>query len=369
MGIFTLSKRSRQAWRQAKLLVIFIIISVLLHLVLVANPAMKLGMLSQSEPPPVEAPMTYTDIATEDARAATIEHATTSGRQIAAIEPAPAVEPNSAENTSTDQPSASEPQASEATPSNADPTTPVAADAVPATTEAEVSPTATNQTAQTNGRRRFPARLTLSYDLFKGDEGIKLGHASHRWLADGDAYQLDSKAEATGMLAMLKLGNYSQQSRGRLTAQGITPEHYREMRGENRRHHYIADFDYSSHTLQLGQVDAINPVEFAEGTQDQLSFIYQLALQAPLPASITLPIATGRKYGPYTIDNLGVKKLRTPLGELNTLHLSRQKRQAKDETIDIWLAIDHHFVPVKIMMTDRKGDTYSQLITSINQNE
>lgn len=370
MGIFTISKRTRHQWRQAKVLIVAMAISVLVHLAIAVNPSLGLGQITLGEPPSPAEPITYTDIAAIDDSPSAIEQPSATTHPIAKIAddlaPAPA-------NTS----DAGNSETAPATDSNAlatDSAPPADNEAVPVATSAENmvpptdSPSSSNsrQAEATSIQRSFPARLTLSYDLFKGDEGVKLGRASHRWLTEGGNYQLDSEAEATGMLALLNLGIYSQQSRGKLGPQGITPEHYREMRGENRRHHYIAEFDYSNYTLQLGQADSLKNVEFSIGAQDQLSFIYQLALKAPLPASITLPVATGRKYALYTIDNLGEKKLRTPLGELNTLHLSRQKRQPKDESIDIWLAIDFNYVPVKIVMTDRKGDTYSQVIRSMN---
>lgn len=372
MGSFIISKQTRRHWHQARFLVVAMVVSVLLHLALALNPSLHLGLLSLGSPPPEQEPMTYTDVAVVSETSSPIaEVQTPSPPAATSTTVAPPLPAASSETTQTsaDPLAGNEqhiPEADALTNLDAPADAPSNNHEAP-NTSAEASQA--YQADRSTNRRAFPARLTLSYDLFKGDQAIKIGRANHRWFAEGGRYQLSTEAEATGILAMLNLGIFSQQSRGKLTTQGIAPEHYREMRGENRRHHYIAEFDYANNTLQLGLADAPNITELAPGTQDQLSFIYQLAMQAPLPASVTLPITTGRRYAPYTIAILGEKSLRTPLGELNTLHLSRLKRQAKDEAIDIWLAVDYHYLPVKIVMTDRKGDTYSQLIRTINQQE
>lgn len=373
MGSFTFSKRTRRAWHQARIIVVAMLISVLLHLALILNPSLQLDLASFGSPPPQDDPMTYTDVAVDHDDASTNTVASAPSHPQAASEPN--TPPQSTATTESAQTSTAaatddqqQPDDTEALPHHDAETVTGNNDHVEVNnTQAPASKS--REEERTSIRRTLPAQVTLSYDLYKGDEGMKIGRASHHWRAEGNLYQLSTEAEATGMLALLNLGVFSQQSRGKLTTQGLMPEHYREIRGENRRHHYIAEFDYANNTLQQGQADAPNKIELIPGTHDQLSFIYQLAMQAPLPASVTLPITTGRRFAPYTIVVLGEKQLRTPLGELNTLHLSRQKRQAKDEAIDIWLAVDYHYLPVKIVMTDRKGDTYSQLIRNISQQE
>ena len=56
---------------------------------------------------------------------------------------------------------------------------------------------------------------------------------------------------------------------------------------------------------------------------------------------------------------MGEEDIDTPAGRFRTLHL----RAAGETLTEIWLALDHQRLPVKIRFTDKKGDSYSQVLS------
>jgi len=44
---------------------------------------------------------------------------------------------------------------------------------------------------------------------------------------------------------------------------------------------------------------------------------------------------------------LGEEEIDIPIGKVRTLHM-RHANDAEKEYVDVWLGIDHHFVPVKM---------------------
>ena len=69
----------------------------------------------------------------------------------------------------------------------------------------------------------------------------------------------------------------------------------------------------------------------------------------------------GKKYERYALDSLGEEEIDTPAGRFRTLHL----RAMTDSVTEIWLALDHHRLPVKIRFTDKKGDVFEQIATEL----
>ena len=104
-----------------------------------------------------------------------------------------------------------------------------------------------------------------------------------------------------------------------------------------------------------------------DGTQDQLSALYQLAFTAPHSGRVTVVITTGRKLNQYTYQVVGEETLQTPLGTLRTEHLaSVQAPQETNGTGDIWLAIDQHYLPVRFKLTTSDGEVLDQVISSLH---
>jgi hypothetical protein len=93
------------------------------------------------------------------------------------------------------------------------------------------------------------------------------------------------------------------------------------------------------------------------GTQDKLSI--NLALRAHLSQSetdVSVPVADGGKLKTYDFKVIGHETIETPLGELNTLKVSRNKRGRKDKEAIMWLSPDLGYLLVKMEKADKDDE-------------
>jgi hypothetical protein len=76
---------------------------------------------------------------------------------------------------------------------------------------------------------------------------------------------------------------------------------------------------------------------------------------------MTVGVVTGKKYDRFDIDSMGEEEIDIPAGHFRALHL----RTVGDTVTEIWIALDHHRLPVKIRYTDKKGDVFEQVATEL----
>lgn len=204
---------------------------------------------------------------------------------------------------------------------------------------------------------QFAARGMIRYRVERGDQGLVVGEARHRWEIAEGRYRLDAVTETTGLIAFLKPLRIELESRGLLTAQGFLPEIFLSRRNGRESGEKVV---FDREAMQLGIGDAPT-LPLVPGTQDLLSFHYQLALLAETAAMQPLPIATGRKFEYYHLEILGDEEIETPAGHFQTLHL----RVSGNNMTELWLARTHGMLPVKIRHVDRRGDSFTQLAAEI----
>ncbi len=212
-----------------------------------------------------------------------------------------------------------------------------------------------------------PLKLIVNYSLYKGKNGIKIGKIVHTWDIKDGHYVIASVVEAAGLARWLTSEMIIQTSQGRITANGLEPESYWEQRGQKADRTFRAEFDYVNKTLTYGRVADSTTVPLPPGTQDQLSFIYQFGLKAPLSGTVHFSMTTGRKLGSYASEVVGEELINSGLGELRTQHLRKVLNDQKDDQIEIWLAIDYQYLPVKVRITNSDGDVLEQVVDGIRK--
>lgn len=236
---------------------------------------------------------------------------------------------------------------------------------VPAET-AEAAP-ATAPPPESPAAPHAPLHLTITFSLFKGADGMKVGRVIHNWEIKDGRYLISSVAEATGAFAMLTNELVVQNSQGRITASGLAPESYWEQRGQKPDRTFNAQFDYENKTLTYGRLSQPATVPLLPGAQDQLSFIYQLGLQAPFSGTVQFPMTTGRKLRSYSCEVVGEAHIATGVGELRTLHIAKIRKQPGDDGVEIWLAADHQYLPVKVRFTNSDGGVVEMVVEGIEK--
>ena len=216
--------------------------------------------------------------------------------------------------------------------------------------------TATPPAAKAVRKFAIPASARLKYDI-KGE--IK-GFPYHvngdlLWVQDGKTY--DARMEISHFL----LGSRVQTSTGQLTAHGLEPTRF----GDKVKSEVAAHFDREKSKVTFS---ANTPeVPLLPGAQDQLSVFMQLAAMLgaePLrfPQGTTLPVQViGPRSAEAWVFTIGAtERLVLPGGELSAVLLWRDPLGTYDPKVEIWLAPDVGYLPVRIRLTQSNGDVVDQ---------
>lgn len=203
----------------------------------------------------------------------------------------------------------------------------------------------------------LPRRIDMEYR-------ISIGPASGRqnvvWINEGERYTVTSVTAATGFASLIYSGRFVQTSRGQVTPRGLVPEAFWDQRGDK---HSSARFDQGQLTLTPSS-GAPRHFTYPDGVQDALSLLFQLALTAPPPEGpVAYTVFNGKKLRDYAYEVRGEETLETALGPLRTLHLAR--RMNSDGRFEVWLAIDRHYLPVRVLRVDDSGVEGELTIASI----
>lgn len=257
------------------------------------------------------------------------------------------------------------------TPSPDGPELPEAADEAAAAPEPEpVAPIAeaspAPQPPEPAPVKSLPKKGRIAYTMYFGADRFTVGKTVQSWEVDSDGYKLGSVSETTGIVELFGAQRHIYLSEGRLTARGLQPEKFfmsRTRRG--RTEAAQARFDWEAGTLSLGKVRDQHSAALPPAAQDIVSFMYQLGLSPPGPGRIRLPVTNGSSFQVYDLDVLDEEKIETPLGILKTLPV-KQVPLPGDESIELWLAVEYRYLPVKLRFFDREGNpTGEQVVNEI----
>ena len=196
----------------------------------------------------------------------------------------------------------------------------------------------------------LPPRLDLRYRL---SYGVASGEQTLVWVNEGEHYTLTSVATASGLAGIFYRGQFVQTSRGRIAPTGLQPEEFWDQRGSK---HSRATFDVAQGLLVLTpDKGAARHFSYQGEVQDVLSLFFQFALTAPPSGGqLTYNVFNGKKLRTYRYDVQGEVLLDTRLGALRTLRLTRAG--SGDGQFEIWLAIDRHYLPVRVRRSDEAGE-------------
>ena len=159
-------------------------------------------------------------------------------------------------------------------------------------------------------------------------------------------------------------------SSGIITERGLLPHSFTsKVVVSGKADDSAAQFDWDKSTLQFGRAADQKNTALPAGSQDLLSFMYQLSLAPPPRGRILMPVTTGVRFESYELDVLDEETLETPLGNLRVLPV-KQVRVQGSESIEVWLAAEYHYLPVRIRFIGRDGTPGGeQIATEISVGE
>lgn len=213
-----------------------------------------------------------------------------------------------------------------------------------------------------------PPRVDISYSITSGGlEGevydtLEIGKES-----GARTYAISSEARAKGLLALTQPDSVVRDSKGIITAQGsLRPERFSDQHGEKIPKVAIFDWDKKLLTLQHKRGEEQKPLP--ADALDRLSLLYSFMF-SPVPGKmINLHETDGRRLE-VTRYVVGKETLDTPMGKLETVVLTKQLEKEGDRDKKIWLAVDHHMLPVRIISLEKMGIVTDQMVTKISYDE
>jgi hypothetical protein len=183
--------------------------------------------------------------------------------------------------------------------------------------------------------------------------------------ASDGRYRIVSETHAVGLLALFAPHPLRVTSSGRLTGAGLTPQHYEYRRGEDDPRRIRAEFDWEEAQLKVQRSGRTETLPLPPGTQDPLSIMYQFMYLAPdRPQLLQLSRTNGRRMEQHRYNVRTGVEIETALGPMTTVHLVRQHRPEESD-VEIWLAPQQRYLPVRMLVREDDGSRFEQVITKL----
>lgn len=204
-----------------------------------------------------------------------------------------------------------------------------------------------------------PRHAELTYELLR--DGKAVAQVVDRFEHDATTYEIDETWRGDGLYALL--GKAERISRGTISPDGLRPLEFQDRR--TGRATARATFDRKAGTLTLQSGGAPEKRPLPPDAQDKLSFPYAFAFEVPGSQPVTVHAADGRGVATYVYQAAGRERLATPAGNFETLKLVKRKDGPGDNGTEIWLAIAHGYLPVRILVTEKDGTRIDQVLTRL----
>lgn len=176
------------------------------------------------------------------------------------------------------------------------------------------------------------------------------------WAHDGVNYE--ARLEVSALL----LGSRVQNSRGRVTAEGLQPLRF----SDKTRRERVTEFDHAQGQARFGE--GAPPIPLRVGAQDQLSIFVQLASQLaadptryPRGTELELQAIGIRGADTWRFIVQEEETLSLPGGAQRALKLARLTQDPQDLRVELWLAPALDWLPARIRLTQANGDYIDQL--------
>jgi hypothetical protein len=213
-----------------------------------------------------------------------------------------------------------------------------------------------------------PPRIDINYTVTSGSLEAEMTETVEIRQENGTrSYAINSEGRAKGLLALTQPDNVVRDSEGTVTAKGLLrPSRFSDQHGKRPPKVAIFDWDKKLLTLQHKRGEEQKPLP--TDTLDRLSLHYSFMFSPVAGKMVTLHETDGRRLEParYAV---GKETLDTPMGKLETIVLTKQLENEGDRDKKIWLAVDHHMLPVRVVAAEKMGIVTDQMVKNISYPE
>jgi hypothetical protein len=204
-------------------------------------------------------------------------------------------------------------------------------------------------------------RTTLYYDISMA--GVVLAEGTETLEQDGRTYHISSEAKGKGIIASLYRGAIRRSAHGTVSPQGLRPAEYQDQRADKEPTR--VQFDWNRKTITLHYDGKAETIPMPANALDRLSFFYQFAFIPPPAGELHVTAVDGKGTTQFNFLAPVREKLMTPLGELDTVKLTKRPDGPNDKQTEVWLAPALHNLPVRVLVTDNNGNKADQVISRI----
>jgi len=210
-----------------------------------------------------------------------------------------------------------------------------------------------------------PATITLDVARTDKDGTEWSGEALLAWQMNDDTYKI--QVEAGIRVVFTRVNLVVLHSEGAVAATGFAPIKMTEKR--RGRSLTATHFNWGENKLTFSASQAAYPL--VPGAQDKASIPLQLSAIArgdakQLSGDIDILVGEDRDASVYRFKVVGKEEIDTRLGKLQTWHLTRPPVPGSyKSTLDIWLAPQHGWYPVRIRNTEANGAVTTQTVNNI----
>jgi hypothetical protein len=168
------------------------------------------------------------------------------------------------------------------------------------------------------------------------------------------AYQLTETWKGKGIYSLL--GSARRVSQGTIEKFVLRPREFFDER--SGRDTARAWFDWKSGTLTMQYQGQKKSEPLPPNAQDRLSFLFALSL---LPESgsdtVSYSIFDGKGQSRHAYKVAGRERIGVPAGQFDAVKV---QRVGDEDSASIWLASEHGYVPVRVLVVEKDGARYEQ---------
>lgn len=204
-----------------------------------------------------------------------------------------------------------------------------------------------------------PVEVTASYRIMKG--GLLIGTVDEKFTRNGDRYRITSDTRTAGGLGLLLRERITVSAEGKIGAAGLEPALYEFRRQSNGAKNISARFDWNVHQIFSQQSSRTESFELPAGTMDRISAMYQFMFNAPRDSRVHTWVSNGKQAELYHYRKKGEPALQIGGQLLATVHYERESEPGRPRA-QLWLAKDHHYLPVRAIFEDSRGLSLEQTL-------
>jgi len=219
-----------------------------------------------------------------------------------------------------------------------------------------------------NSVQAAPKQVEAVYQATRG--GQPFATITETFKQENRRYRIDSVTKGIGVYALL--GKRVLSSEGEVTAEGLKPSHFELHQGDNVKKSLFADFDWAGNLLTMKVKGNPTTAPLEKGTQDILSLVYQFMFVQPAGEQFTLPVTTGKKLRTYTYQVTDRDEaVEVAAGKFKTIHMQNpgkenSSKEKDNDDKELWLGVESHYLPVRLVMHDENGMVIEQTLTSLH---